>query len=187
MSLKPIPKQIRELRGLTKFQKEVIITEEERDLINTRRAAIQTDRDIIRKKSDLKNAVELVRTTGASKAEACRRWNVAKKTLGRHLLAAENGTTVKMGPPLAISVETIDKASSSQLVKDLRKDSMTKNEAFLATKDLIMEANPFRYHNKEPDRKTVTKAQNQILPVTKRKAAVQAGDRKKALTCIYQE
>ena len=60
MSLKPIPKQIRELRSLTKFQKEVIITEEERDLINTRRAAIQTDRDIIRKKSDLKNAVESV-------------------------------------------------------------------------------------------------------------------------------
>jgi len=27
MSLKPIPKQIRELRGLTKFQKEVIITD----------------------------------------------------------------------------------------------------------------------------------------------------------------
>jgi hypothetical protein len=99
--------------------------------------------------------------------------------LEKHVDAAKKGTVVRIGPPNVLSDKVIEEATASQLLNDLRKDSLTKGDSVVAIRNLIVAQNPSRYINSQPDRKTVMKVKAKIIPNTKKNASVQATDRKK--------
>jgi hypothetical protein len=68
-------------------------------------------------------------------ADARRTWGVNKRTLKRHVDAAKNGTVVRIGAPNVLSDKVIEEATASQLLNDLRKDSLTKGDVRLLSKN----------------------------------------------------
>jgi hypothetical protein len=72
-------------------------------------------------------------------ADASRTWGVNKGTLKRHVDAAKKGTVVRIGPPNVLSDKVIEEAMASQLLNDLRKDSLTKGDAVVAIRNLILQ------------------------------------------------
>jgi hypothetical protein len=99
-----IPKQMRELRGLTNSQNSVKITEEERMMINTTRAKTQEKRDKEAWDANMENAVDAYMIS--------------------HFEAKRNGTKVKRGAPKVISDEDVNLAIKRQFVNDMQKNSL---------------------------------------------------------------
>jgi hypothetical protein len=95
MSLQPIPKQMRELRVLTNSQNGVIITEEERMMINTTRAKTPDKRDKEAWDANKENAVDAYISVNQTRVLACEAFRVHSSTLIRHVEAKRNGTTVR--------------------------------------------------------------------------------------------
>ena len=88
-----IPKQMRELRGLTNSQNSVKITEEERMMINTTRAKTQEKRDKEAWDANMENAVDAYMRDNQTRVLARESLRVHSSTLIRHVEAKRNGTT----------------------------------------------------------------------------------------------
>jgi hypothetical protein len=86
---------MKELRGLTNSQNGVKITEEERMMINTKRAKTQEIRDKKAWDANMKNAVDTYISCNQTRVLACETFRVHSRTLMRHVEAKRTGTTVR--------------------------------------------------------------------------------------------